>query len=140
MKSAAQAFLSETEVWSYFGDTFRLQLAHNSGVFLSLGSALPEVWRSGLFTFGVSFFLLALLSFILFSRSLSCLELIALALLLAGGIGNLIDRASLGYVVDFMNIGIGAFRTGIFNVADVAVSLGVLILIAGSFKDATTAG
>ncbi|NOU23715.1 MAG: signal peptidase II, partial [Methyloglobulus sp.] len=56
----------------------------------------------------------------------------AYSLLLAGGAGNLIDRVMCGYVVDFMNIGVGSLRTGIFNVADIAVSVGVLILIADS--------
>ena len=46
-KSIAQSFLSETEVWSFLGDTVRLQLAHNHGAFLSLGDSLPHAWRDG---------------------------------------------------------------------------------------------
>lgn len=138
-KSVAETYLSKSEIWSFVGDIVRLQLAHNTGAFLSLGSALPESWRAGLFSVGVGIMLMALLGYILFSKSISTLELLALSLLLAGGVGNLIDRVLCGYVVDFMNIGIGSLRTGVFNVADIAVSIGALILIVGSFKDSKTA-
>jgi len=55
----------------------------------------------------------------------------AWALILAGGIGNLIDRVSQqGLVTDFMNVGIGpVFRTGIFNVADMAITAGFFVFI-----------
>jgi signal peptidase II len=48
-KSVAETYLSKSGMWSFMGDTVRLQLAHNTGAFLSLGSALPESWRAGLF-------------------------------------------------------------------------------------------
>lgn len=131
-KSVAQSFLSETEVWSFWGDTVRLQLAHNHGAFLGLGSSFPEVLRDGLFSLGVAGMLIALLGYILFSKSASPSSILACTLLLAGGLGNLIDRLIYGgYVVDFINIGIGPIRTGVFNVADVVVVFGVLMLFAG---------
>jgi hypothetical protein len=52
------------------------------------------------------------------------------ALVLAGGIGNLIDRVLHdGLVTDFLNLGIGSIRTGIFNVADMALTTGALVLV-----------
>ncbi|WP_020481681.1 signal peptidase II [Methylomonas sp. MK1] len=76
--------------------------------------------------------LIALLGYVLFSKSGSPSSLLAYALLLAGGLGNLIDRLIYGgYVVDFINIGIGPIRTGVFNVADVVVVVGVLMLFTG---------
>ena len=58
-----------------------------------------------------------------------------LVLILAGGIGNLIDRVShQGLVTDFINLGIGPIRTGVFNVADIAVTTGGLVAIALSFR------
>ncbi len=131
-KAVAQSFIAETEVWSFMGDSVRFQLAYSPGAFLSLGSAWPDAWRTGLFSVGVSMMLLGLLGFILFAKSVSRLELLALTLLLAGGLGNLIDRVLFGYVIDFINIGIGSVRTGVFNVADIAVSLGMLLLVASS--------
>jgi signal peptidase II len=54
----------------------------------------------------------------------------ALSLILCGGIGNLIDRIVRdGRVVDFMNMGIGTLRTGVFNVADLGIVGGLLLLV-----------
>lgn len=132
-KSVAQSLLSGTEVWSFLGDTVRLQLAHNQGAFLGLGSSFPAAWREGIFSTGVAGLLLILLGYTLLSKSASPSAIFALALLFAGGVGNLIDRLMYdGYVVDFMNIGIGSLRTGIFNVADIAVTVGMLILMLGT--------
>jgi len=134
-KSVAKSFLSETETLSFLNDTVRLQLAYNQGAFLGLGSSLPEPWRQTLFSIGVGFILLALLGYALFSKSASSV-IFAFALLFSGGIGNLMDRLMYsGHVVDFMNIGIGSLRTGIFNVADIAVTIGGLILIAGELRE-----
>ncbi|HEU5205864.1 MAG TPA: signal peptidase II [Candidatus Limnocylindrales bacterium] len=54
---------------------------------------------------------------------------IALGLLLGGAIGNLIDRLRFGYVVDFVDAGIGTLRFYTFNVADSAISIAILLLI-----------
>jgi signal peptidase II len=68
-------------------------------------------------------------------RTLAC------ALLLGGAIGNLIDRVRFdGLVIDFMNLGIGPLRTGIFNVADVAISVGAVLLILPHFAPARPEG
>ena len=55
---------------------------------------------------------------------------IALGFLLGGAIGNLIDRLRLGYVVDFVDIGIGNLRFYTFNVADSAISTAIVLLVA----------
>jgi signal peptidase II len=52
-----------------------------------------------------------------------------LSLVCAGGIGNLIDRFSWGYVRDFLNVGLGPIRTGIFNVADAAMMAGCFLVL-----------
>ena len=54
---------------------------------------------------------------------------VALVLILAGAVGNLIDRIRVGYVVDFIELYYGAWRFPAFNVADMAIFLGALILI-----------
>lgn len=60
------------------------------------------------------------------------LATIALGLLLGGAIGNFIDRARLGYVVDFVDIGIGDLRWYTFNVADAAISTAIVMLVAAA--------
>jgi signal peptidase II len=54
---------------------------------------------------------------------------VALGLLLGGALGNMIDRLRLGYVVDFVDLGIGNIRFYTFNVADSAISGAILLLI-----------
>jgi len=54
---------------------------------------------------------------------------LGLALVFAGGASNLVDRIVRGSAVDFLNVGVGPLRTGIFNVADVAITLGVVLLV-----------
>ena len=68
--------------------------------------------------------------FLLFRRDIDRVAFAALGLILAGGVGNLIDRVRLdGIVIDFLNLGIGGVRTGIFNVADIAITAGFLLLL-----------
>ncbi|MDM7954773.1 signal peptidase II [Blastomonas sp.] len=58
-------------------------------------------------------------------------DILALGMILGGALGNIIDRARLGYVVDYADLHIGAFRPFmIFNVADAAITIGVLLLLA----------
>ena len=58
-------------------------------------------------------------------------DIIALGMILGGALGNIIDRARLGYVVDYADLHFGAFRPFmIFNIADAAITLGVLLLLA----------
>ncbi|HIM58210.1 MAG TPA: signal peptidase II [Gammaproteobacteria bacterium] len=62
------------------------------------------------------------------------LKLSALAVLLAGAVGNLIDRAALGFVIDFIDLHYQTFYWPIFNVADILISVGVLLLLLADIK------
>lgn len=139
-KSLARSLLPETQVYSFFSDTFRLQLAYNKGAFLGIGSSLPEHVRQWLLVIGVGLVLAAILSYALFSRSPRTGVVLGISLVFAGGVSNLADRIVLeGHVVDFMNIGIGPVRTGIFNVADIAIMAGFFMLLLSGFADAKKA-
>jgi signal peptidase II len=128
-KSAARALLSSGATESLFADSLRLQLVENPGSFLSLGASLPEHLRFTLFTAVVGVVLIGLVCFALFAR-LRLARVIALGLVAGGGISNLLDRLLFdGRVTDFLNVGVGSFRTGIFNLADMAILGGALLLI-----------
>ena len=115
---------------SFFGDTFRLTHAENPGAFLSMGDSLPELARVLIFQGGVALLVLALLWYAMFARRVDNWSVIGFALLAASGVGNLIDRfMQVGHVTDFLNLGFGSLRTGIFNVADVVGVIGFAILI-----------
>ena len=60
---------------------------------------------------------------------------IGLLLILGGAIGNLYDRISYGYVIDFIYLNFAEFYWPAFNVADSAISIGVLLFLYGSFKN-----
>ncbi len=131
-KQAALWILPETGMLSFLGDAVRVQLVYNPGGFLSLGASLPEPWRLGLFLVGVGGLLLAMLVFALLSKSLRPTELLAVSLFFSGGAGNLLDRVQYGgSVVDFVRIGAGSLHTGFFNFADLAITAGALVWIAG---------
>jgi signal peptidase II len=133
-KALARESLSVRRL-SYLGDILRLQHSENPGAFLSLGADLQGPLRFWIFTVGVSAFVLAAFWIVVRKRNLDRWTTVALTLVIAGGVGNLIDRAVKGTVTDFMNVGIGALRTGIFNVADMAIVAGVGILMAQSLRE-----
>lgn len=129
-KLVAKTYLPETERVSLLGGSVRLEIARNYGAFLSLGASIPQSWRTGLFSAGVAAVLVALFVYALLSNSSNPFVVPALGMIVGGGASNLIDRLSYdGYVLDFLNVGVGSVRTGIFNLADVFILAGVTLLI-----------
>jgi signal peptidase II len=129
-KLAARTYLSADTTTSFLGDMLRLQRTENPGAFLSLGDQLAPRTRVLLFTYGGSLLVGAALIWAIRSSRATTMQTIGAALVCSGGLGNLLDRASRhGYVTDFLNVGIGPVRTGIFNVADFALLLGVVMLL-----------
>jgi len=134
-KWLAKKYLAPDGFISFAGDTFRFQYAENTGAFLSFGSSLPEPWRHIVLTVLVALFLLGLLGYLLFSRAPSRQYVVCLSLVCGGGMSNLIDRVIYdGRVIDFLNTGIGPIRTGIFNIADMAITGGVIRLLLDSLR------
>lgn len=135
-KDLAKEHLANRETLSYFHDTFRLQYAENTGAALNLGddlSSSASFWLLSIFPM-----LLLLLLCVYTLKNASRLDrgrIISFALIFAGGMGNIIDRILFDrHVTDFMNLGIGHLRTGIFNVADMCVTAGVAGILFLSFK------
>ncbi len=114
---------------SYLSDSFRLVYAENTGAFLSLGADAPMFIRFAVMVGLNSVMLIGICIYLFKAQKISLLEQIAFTIVLAGGLGNLLDRIfRQGIVIDFMNLGIGSVRTGIFNLADVMISAGILML------------
>jgi signal peptidase II len=135
-KHLASAHLADGPAVSYLNDTLRLEYAENPGAFLSLGSRLSEPVRFVVFRLGVAVALFGLLAVAILRRWRGY-SLAGVMLLFGGGVSNLIDRMIHGHVVDFASIGIGSLRTGIFNIADVAIMLGGIFIVIGSSVKAT---
>ena len=127
-KQLATEMLADQPMQSFLADSVRLVYAENTGGFLSIGAELPPAVRTALFTVLTGLVLVALLVTSL-RAPWSRWRALGLALFAAGGISNWVDRVTSGSVVDFMNVGIGWLRTGIFNVADVAIMIGCALVL-----------
>ena len=141
-KHIASATLSEAPSQSFAADTFRLDYVENTGAFLGLGADWPPRVRTAVFSGGSGLLLVVLIVAAIRSRW-PRQSLLGVALFVAGGASNLFDRITDGVVIDFMNVGIGSLRTGIFNVADVAIMAGAAILVVEGWwhrSSVTTAG
>ncbi len=108
-----------------------LRLAENSGSFLSLGASFPLLLRTFFFIVGAGAGLLVLVAYLVGYARLGRLQFAGLALITAGGTSNVIDRITRhGFVTDFIYLHIGPFHTGIFNIADFMIMIGIGLLIA----------
>jgi len=127
-KHFAMTTLAGNPGQSFLADTVRLKYHENPGGFLGTGATWSPQTRVVVFQLANLVFLLTL-SVIAVRRQSSRLGVAGMALFLAGGLSNGIDRLAIGRVVDFLNVGIGPLRTGIFNVADVAIVAGIAIVL-----------
>ena len=127
-KAWLASFLAKGQSVDVLGEYVRLVHSQNAGGLFGLlqGQALPF----GLFSLVVVALIVVYHARAGRNRYLS----ITLGLLLGGAIGNLIDRLRLGYVVDFVDAGLGDLRWYTFNVADAAISFALLLLIAASIR------
>ncbi|GJM34270.1 MAG: lipoprotein signal peptidase [Saprospiraceae bacterium] len=119
---------------NYLNGMFKFTYAENSGAFLSLGANSSERVRNFALKALPMVLLIGLFFYVLFSHSLNRWQIIAFSFVLGGGISNIYDRMLYHKVVDFMNIGIGDLRSGIFNVADMSIMAGLFLLIPFMFK------
>ena len=87
------------------------------------------------FLIAISLFAVLYIPWLINQYKKNILIVIGLLLILGGAIGNLYDRISYGYVIDFIYLHIAEFYWPAFNVADSAISLGVLLFLYGSFKN-----
>ena len=111
----------------------RVAYAENPGGFLSLGASLPPAARTALFSVATGIALLMLVMIAL-GRRTNRLARLGVTLFVAGGASNWIDRIVRGSVVDFLNVGVGPVRTGIFNIADEAIMLGIGVFVLAEFQ------
>jgi len=107
---------------------FNLTWAENYGVSMGFLTASSDFQRWALVALTG---LIGLAVFIWMNREKAKWDIIALGMVLGGAMGNIVDRARLGYVADFADLHIGDFRPFlIFNLADACISIGVVILLA----------
>lgn len=115
-----------------FGDNLiRFEYTENPAAFMSFGADFPPVLQYWIFTVLASVLLVGVFLYTLrHFRNSQLAIFVALAFFVGGGLGNLLDRLfNEGRVVDFVSIGIGPLRTGVFNLADMTIMTGFLMII-----------
>jgi signal peptidase II len=134
-KNIAKESLASSSPISLLNDSIRVEYTENPGAILGLGANLPSEARFLFLVVFASLVLAITLVFAVNTHSFSLMQLVGLSLVTAGGIGNLLDRLfNNGAAIDFIRLGIGPLQTGIFNMADVAIVIGVVTFLLFSAK------
>jgi len=122
-------FREEVDV---IGDYFQLIWVENKGAFLGMGSDMNPTLRLIFLLVLPTLVLGYVIYYIIKTKELDRLSLIAFCCIVGGGIANVFDRIVFGQVTDFFFINLGGvFKTGIFNVADLSVTIGMVMLLFG---------
>lgn len=137
-KELAVQHLKNIEPIYFLNGLFQLLYAENPGAFLGMGGNMSSTTRFIIFGIFVALGL-AVMFWSILKNKISQHETVSYSFILAGGIGNVIDRLTHanGHVIDFMFIDLKLAswaRTGVFNVADVAIVIGVLLLLTQAKK------
>ena len=120
---------------SIIGDVFTLIKVENTGAFLGMGSELSEIPRILLLIILPVIVLISITLYTYIDKSLDKLSIVGFSLIIGGGIANIFDRIVFGSVTDFLYINLGGiFKTGIFNIADLSVTTGMILILISSFK------
>ncbi len=133
-KSIVRERVEYGEQIELIGSNFIMTKVENTGAFLSAGSDLPPVLREILLIYLPIAVMLLVLGFILFQKQFTRGTVLGMSFVLGGGIGNLIDRVAYGSVTDFLHIDLQFARTGVFNLADVSIMIGLGIVLLYSFQ------
>ena len=116
------------------GSFFTLIRVENSGAFLGMGSELSYIPKLILLIIFPIVVLVAVSIYTYMDKKLDNLSLVGFSLIIGGGVANIFDRVVYGSVTDFLFINLGFFKTGIFNIADLSVTTGMILILIASFK------
>ena len=117
------------------GEFFTLIKVENTGAFLGMGSELSEIPRILLLIVLPVVVLISITIYTYIEKTLDKISIIGFSLIIGGGIANIFDRIVYGSVTDFLYINLGGvLKTGIFNIADLSVTTGMILILISSFK------
>jgi signal peptidase II len=128
-KNMVRKSIDDHEQIGLLHNYFTLMKVENTGAFLSLGASLPQPIKILLLTVLPIILLSLSVVYLMIKTDLSRLNILGICFVVGGGAGNIFDRAMYGSVTDFMHIDFGLFQTGIFNMADVSVLTGMLMIL-----------
>ncbi|NCD69301.1 signal peptidase II [Mucilaginibacter agri] len=131
VRSHVEAYAS----FRFFGGHFMLTRVENTGAFLSLGDQIPGYLHAILLSIIPAAFLVLGIWYLIQNNTLSKAAVVAICCMIGGGAGNVFDRIIYGSVTDFLYIDFGGFlHTGVFNVADISITTGVIIMLIDMIK------
>ena len=133
LDQATKAWIISTmrlyDSFAVIGGLFNITYVRNPGAAFGFLAAAPPLFRYIFFLAVTVAAILLILHYLHVSRIEASSLVLALALIMAGAVGNLIDRVRFGEVVDFLDVYLGAHHWPAFNVADSAITVGAAILI-----------
>ena len=124
------------EIKELIGDKFIMQYVENKGAFLGMGSDMNPTLKLIFLLILPTLVLGYVVYYIVKTKELDSMSLIAFCCIIGGGLANVFDRIVYGQVTDFFFIDLGGiFKTGIFNFADLSVTTGmIMLLLSGVFN------
>lgn len=136
-KVLVRANFEYREIKPLIEDKFIMQYVENKGAFLGMGSDMNDTLKLIFLLILPTIVLGYVIYYIVKTKELDRLSLIAFCCIIGGGIANVFDRIVYGQVTDFFFINLGGiFKTGIFNVADLSVTTGmIMLLFSGVFNN-----
>ena len=127
-KSIVRKNVDNTETIPIIKDIVILNKAENTGAAYGIGSNFPSDLKTIYFQILPIIFLVFLLRMIIVDSDITKRTAIGIAFAIGGGVGNILDRVFYGTVTDFVILKIGSFETGIFNLADVSIIAGIILV------------
>lgn len=128
-KQVARKQIGYYETVNIIGDHIILTKIENSGAFLSAGDSLSTNIKFIFLSFLPLLALIYGIYYLITNKQLPKLLIIGVAFVIGGGLGNLYDRILYGSVTDFVHIDYYFIKTGIFNLADVSIMIGMILIV-----------
>ena len=117
------------------GEYFILTNVENSGAFLGMGSDFSPFIKTIFLLILPVIVLICIMVYVYRDKQIDKISLIGFCFIIGGGIANIYDRILYGSVTDFLFIDLGGiFKTGIFNIADLSVTTGMILILLMSFR------
>jgi signal peptidase II len=128
-KCIVRYFISDNETIPILKGTIVFIKAENIGAALGIGAGLPSILKIFYLQLLPIFILLFLFRMIVTDKELPRLIIIGVAIAIGGAFGNVLDRILYGSVTDFIQLHFGTYTSGIFNIADISVVIGLVLVI-----------
>lgn len=132
-KNIIRQEIEYNEQISLINNYLTLTKVENAGAFLSVGNSLPQSVKIIFLTIFPLLILGLALIFLMTNKDLPNLTVLGISFVVGGGIGNIYDRIIYGSVTDFLHIDFIVFQTGIFNMADVSIMVGMFFILFGAY-------